>query len=73
VASREAAEDAFNRERCFAAGSAQRTAARGITLAFYDGHTYSQVASMLDVPLGTVKARIRDAMIKLRGCLLSEQ
>jgi RNA polymerase sigma-70 factor (ECF subfamily) len=51
-------------------GSARREA---ITLAFYGGHTYSQVASILDVPLGTVKARIRDAVIKLRGCMLSEQ
>jgi RNA polymerase sigma-70 factor, ECF subfamily len=42
-----------------------------ITLAFYGGHTYSQVASILDTPLGTVKARIRDAMIKLRDCMLS--
>jgi len=43
-----------------------------ITLAFYGGHTYVQVASILDVPLGTVKARIRDALIKLRGSMLSE-
>jgi RNA polymerase sigma-70 factor (ECF subfamily) len=70
----EAAEDAFNRERllrCLDQLSERQREA--ITLAFYDGHTYSQVASMLDVPLGTVKARIGDAMIKLRGCLLSEQ
>jgi RNA polymerase sigma-70 factor (ECF subfamily) len=41
-------------------------------MAFYGGHTYGQVASILDVPLGTVKARIRDALIKLRGGMLSE-
>ena len=69
----EAAEDAFDRERLLGCldqlSERQREA---ITLAFYDGHTYSQVASILDVPLGTVKARIRDAVIKLRGCMLGE-
>jgi RNA polymerase sigma-70 factor, ECF subfamily len=44
-----------------------------IKLAFYGGHTYSEVASILGAPLGTVKARIRDAMIKLRDCMLSEE
>jgi RNA polymerase sigma-70 factor (ECF subfamily) len=43
-----------------------------ITLAFYGGHTYSEVASILGVPLGTVKARIRDAIIKLRDAMLPE-
>ncbi len=70
----EAAEDAFDRDRllrCLDQLSERQREA--ITLAFYDGHTYSQVASILAVPLGTVKARIRDAVIKLRGCMLSEQ
>ncbi|MGH3231525.1 MAG: sigma factor-like helix-turn-helix DNA-binding protein [Streptosporangiaceae bacterium] len=44
-----------------------------ITLAFYGGHTYSQVASILGTPLGTVKARIRDALIKLPDGMLSEE
>jgi RNA polymerase sigma-70 factor, ECF subfamily len=44
-----------------------------ITLAFYGGHTYSEVASILGAPLGTVKARIRDAVIKLRDCMLSDK
>ena len=44
-----------------------------IKLAFYGGHTYSEVASILGAPLGTVKARIRDAMIKLRDCMVSEE
>ena len=70
----EAAADALDRERLLGClnqlSDLQREA---ITLAFYGGHTYSQVASILDVPLGTVKARIRDGVIKLRGCMLSEQ
>jgi Sigma-70, region 4 len=35
-------------------------------LAFYGGYTYLQVASMLGVPLSTVKSRIRQALTNLR-------
>ena len=40
-----------------------------VTLAYYGGHTYPQVAELLDVPLPTVKTRMRDALIRLRDCL----
>lgn len=40
-----------------------------VTLAYYGGYTYPQVASTLGVPVGTVKTRLRDALAKLRDCL----
>jgi RNA polymerase sigma-70 factor, ECF subfamily len=43
-----------------------------IVLAFYGEHTYAEVAGMLGVPLGTLKARIRDGLIKLRHCMQTE-
>ena len=37
-----------------------------LDLAYFGGHTHTEVAARLDVPLGTAKTRIRDALRSLR-------
>jgi RNA polymerase sigma-70 factor (ECF subfamily) len=40
-----------------------------ITLAYYGGYSYRQVAELLSVTLGAIKTRIRDGLIRMRDCL----
>lgn len=45
---------------------------QALALAYFKGYTHSQIAQILDKPVGTVKTRIRLAMQKLRWLLKDE-
>ena len=53
--------------RCLAALT--QLQAESVKLAYYGGYTYPQVAELIGAPLGTIKTRIRDGLIRLRDCM----
>jgi RNA polymerase sigma-70 factor (ECF subfamily) len=63
----EARIDAQRVRRCLESLTALQR--ESVTLAYYGGYSYRQVAALLDVAVGTVKTRMRDGLIRLRDCL----
>lgn len=69
----EVAEEATNRlerervRRCL--DTLTELQEQSVRLAFYGGYSYREVAKLLSAPLGTVKTRMRDGLIRLRDCL----
>jgi RNA polymerase sigma-70 factor, ECF subfamily len=70
----EAVEAKLERERlrrCM--GSLTELQRESVTLAYYAGYTFREVARLLGVAEGTVKTRMRDGLIRLRDCLGAAQ
>lgn len=66
----EAAEVRIEHERAHVALAALSELQREcVALAYYGGLTHTEIAARLGVPLGTVKTRLRDGMIRLRELL----
>ena len=49
--------------------SLPREQQQAIELSFFSGLTHHEIAASLGQPLGTVKARIRRGVLRLRDCL----
>jgi RNA polymerase sigma-70 factor, ECF subfamily len=66
----ETVEASLERERvrrCL--GGLTEAQRESITLAYYGGYSYREVAVLLGTALGTIKTRIRDGLIRMRDCL----
>ena len=66
----ETVEASLERERvrrCL--GGLTEAQRESITLAYYGGYSYREVAVLQGTALGTIKTRIRDGLIRMRDCL----
>ena len=53
----------------YCVGTLEKGEAMLIRTAFFEGSTYAELATRAATPLGTIKSRIRRALMKLRDCL----
>jgi RNA polymerase sigma-70 factor (ECF subfamily) len=66
----EAAHASLDAHRVRAAlGSLTPIQREALELAYFGGYTHTEVARMLDLPVGTAKTRIRDGLIRLRDTM----
>jgi len=66
----EAAEKSMEARRVRAALAELTPVQReALELAYFGGYTHSEVAAMLDLPVGTAKTRIRDGLIRMRDAI----
>jgi RNA polymerase sigma-70 factor, ECF subfamily len=69
-ATADAAESSFEARRVRTALAGLTAVQReALTLAYFGGYTHTEVAQLLDLPVGTAKTRIRDGLIRLRDAL----
>ena len=69
-ATAEAAESSLEARRVRTALTQLTTVQReALELAYFGGYTHTEVATMLDLPVGTAKTRIRDGLIRLRDAM----
>ena len=62
------------RQRVLAAlGTLSEVQREAVVLAYFGGRTYREVAVELDIPEGTAKTRLRDALIRMRQALTPSQ
>ena len=66
----EAATASLEARRVRAAlGSLTAVQREAVELAYFGGYTHTEVAAMLQLPVGTAKTRIRDGLIRLRDTM----
>ena len=66
----EAAEASMEARRVHAALETLTVVQReALQLAYFGGYTHTEVAAMLELPVGTAKTRIRDGLIRLRDAM----
>lgn len=66
----EAAEASMEARRVRTAlGELTAVQREALELAYFGGYTHTEVASMLELPVGTAKTRIRDGLIRMRDAM----